>query len=408
MKVARRVGLASVGGLLLLAGCGRAATPMAPSGVARATTVAASAVPNQLIVKFRTDRGRQALLQELGPRYGLKAIKRIARVDALVCACTDHQGALAALAKHPDVLYAEPNWRARATGMAGGRGMQAPVIGAGDELLKDLWGMAKINAAAGWARGGGKGATVAVVDTGVDYRHPDLAGRVDKGRDFANDDDDAMDDQGHGTHVAGTIGAGLGNGGVVGVAPNVSIVAVKVLGGDGSGSYEGVASGIVYAADRGVDVISMSLGGPAGAKVIEDAVKYAQDKGVLVVAAMGNENTASPSYPAAVPGVLAVGATTSADKRSSFSNFGKHIAVAAPGSDILSSVPGGKYDTYSGTSMATPHVSGLAAVVKAAYPQLDAGGLRARIEKGTVDLGAGGFDPYFGHGRIDVARTLAD
>jgi subtilisin family serine protease len=216
-----------------------------------------------------------------------------------------------------------------------------------------------------------------------------------------------MDDQGHGTHVAGTIGAGRGNGGVVGVAPGVSLLAVKVLGGDGSGTNESVANGIVYAADQKVDVISMSLGGPGKSRVIEDAVKYAIGKGVLVVAAMGNENTESPSYPAAIPGVMAIGATTNRDIRSPFSNYGKHISVSAPGSDILSTMPGGRYEALSGTSMATPHVSGLAALVKSAFPDLSAAELRTRIERSADDLGDRGFDKYFGIGRINARRAVS-
>jgi thermitase len=186
------------------------------------------------------------------------------------------------------------------------------------------------------------------------------------------------------------------------------LLAVKVLSNEGSGSYDGVANGIIFAADQGAHVISMSLGGPAGSKVIEEAVQYAQGKGSLVVAAMGNENTESPSYPASAPGVMAVGATTKADQRSSFSNFGKHISVSAPGSDILSTVPGGKLDTFSGTSMATPHVAGLAALVKSKFPQANAAEIRSRIEKSADDLGDAGFDKRFGHGRINARKAIAN
>jgi thermitase len=343
------------------------------------------------------------MLQSLG----LKTIAKVNRLDAVVVKGADPKAALAKLKADPNVLYAEPNYIAKAIGMAN----PAPRLAFGakqdDELLGKLWGMEKIEAAKAWAiNTGSRDVKVAVVDTGIDYNHPDLAGRVEKGFDFVNNDEDAMDDQMHGTHCSGTIAAGIGNGGVVGVAPNVSLLAVKVLSSSGSGDYAGVANGITYAADHGAQIISMSLGGGSTAQVLEDAVAYAQSKGVLIVAAMGNNNSERPSYPAAIPGVLAVGATTVEEKRSSFSNYGKHISVAAPGSDILSTLLGGGYKSISGTSMATPHVAGLAALVKSAFPKADAAELRSRIEKGADDLGDAGFDKYFGHGRINALKAI--
>ena len=386
----------------LVTGCGRTAFPTAVTP--GAGMVGAAAAPGELVVRFRGQE-RQALLQKLG----LKTVKRVQRLDALVVKSADPAKAIAALKADPNVLYAEPNYIARAIATRGPVTTPAFGVRGGDEMLAKLWGMAKIEAAAAWAvTPGSAKVKVAVVDTGIDHQHPDLVGRVDKGRDFVNNDDDAMDDNEHGTHCAGTVAAGLNNGGVVGVAPGVSLLAVKVLSGEGGGTYDGVASGIVYAADQGADVISMSLGGPAGSQVIDDAVKYARGKGSLIVAAMGNENTERPSYPASAPGVMAVGSTTSADKRSGFSNFGKHISVSAPGSDILSTIPGGKYDTFSGTSMATPHVAGLAALVKSQFPELKADEIRARIEKSADDLGEGGFDKQFGHGRINARKALAN
>jgi subtilisin family serine protease len=151
----------------------------------------------------------------------------------------------------------------------------------------------------------------------------------------------------------------------------------------------------------------MSLGGPSGAKVIEDAVNYARSKGTLVVAAMGNDNSERPSYPAAVPGVMAVGATTSSDTRSSFSNYGKHISIGAPGSDILSTVPRGGYKVLSGTSMATPHTAGLCALVKSQFPSFTADQIRAKIEASADDLGDAGFDKFFGNGRINARKAVA-
>lgn len=366
----------------------------------RASQVKPAVMPGELVVKFKTEAGKQALLQSLS----LRALTRVERLDALVVKPERAAEALAKLQADPRVAYAEYNHVVRKF-----QAPATPALGfrAGDEMLGKLWGMTKIQAEKVWAQGiGDPKVRVAVVDTGIDHRHPDFGGRVEKGYDFINNDADAMDDEGHGTHCAGTVAAGLGNGGVVGVAPGVGLVAVKVLSASGSGSFAGVAKGVVYAADQGVEVISLSLGGGFPSQVLEDAVRYAIGKGCLVVAAMGNENTDDPSYPAASPGVMAVGATISNDLRASFSNYGQHISVAAPGGDIWSTKLGGGFESLSGTSMATPHVAGLAALLKSSAPQLDAKGLRQRIEASADDLGAQGFDPMFGHGRIRADRAV--
>ena len=383
-------------------GCGT--TPTASFAGDRTGTMAAQAKPGELVVRFRNAQSRQALLQNLG----LKTVAKVNRLDAVVVKGANTSQALAKLKADKNVLYAEPNYVAKAIGTANAAPMFAFRTKGEDELLGKLWGMEKLEAAKAWeVTTGNRDVKVAVVDTGIDYNHPDLAGRVEKGFDFINNDEDAMDDQMHGTHCAGTVAAGIGNGGVVGVAPNVTLLAVKVLSKSGSGDYAGVANGITYAADHGAHVISMSLGGGSTAQVLEDAVAYAQSKGVLVVAAMGNNNSERPSYPAAVAGVLAVGSTTVQEQRSSFSNYGKHISVGAPGSDILSTLLGGGYKSISGTSMATPHVAGLAALVKSAFPGADAAELRSRIEKGADDLGDAGFDKYFGHGRINAFKSVS-
>lgn len=385
------------------AGCG-----VSPNGV-RATGMnagdfGAMAAPGEVIVKFKDARGRQAVLQKMG----LKTISKINKVDAVVVKTANAAQTIAALKADANVAYAEPNYIAKAIG---GEENFTPAFGfrakGEDELLGQLWGMKTIDAASAWAvTTGSPEVKVAVVDTGVDYNHPDFGGRVAKGFDFINNDEDAMDDHYHGTHCAGSIAAGIGNGGVVGVAPNVSMVAVKVLSKSGSGSYAGVANGIVYAADSGAQIISMSLGGPSTSQAIDEAVAHARSKGALVVVAMGNDNSERPSYPAATAGTMAVGSTTSSDTRSSFSNFGKHISVGAPGSDILSTVPGGKYKVLSGTSMATPHTAGLCALVKSRFPEFTADQIRAQVEKTADDLGDAGFDKYFGNGRINAGRAI--
>jgi len=397
MSVLRRA-LPAALGLSVVAGCGTAAVPV--MGNRAASPVTTMAVPGQLVVKLRPQVAATGWLAA----QGLRAVRTVHGLGAIVVVTSDTTAALAGLNRDGSVLYAEPNYVVRAIMPTERR----PVASlGGDDLLGSLWGMVKTGATKVWAKvPGDRKVTVAVVDTGIDHAHPDFSGRVNKGRDVVNNDDDAMDDQGHGTHCAGTIAAGLGNGGVVGVAPGVSLLAVKVLDANGSGSYAGVAEGIVYAADQGAPIISMSLGGSRTSKVLEDAVAHAIRKGSLIVAAAGNDGSDDPSYPAALPGVMAVSASQRDDRLAYFSNTGNHVSVAAPGVDILSTVPGGQYESLDGTSMACPHVSGLAALVKSRFPAYSAKQVRERIEKSADDLGSKGFDPSFGNGRINVARTI--
>ncbi|MFC7395373.1 S8 family peptidase [Scopulibacillus cellulosilyticus] len=205
---------------------------------------------------------------------------------------------------------------------------------------------------------------IAVVDTGVDYNHPDLIGKVIKGRDFVDKDNDPLDENEHGTHVAGIAAANTNNGqGIAGLAPKASILAVRVLDASGNGTLDNIAQGIRYAADQGAQVINLSLGGNTGSKTLQDAVNYAWNKGSVVVAAAGNAGSTLPSYPAYYSHVIAVAATDKNDKLASFSNRGKWVDLAAPGVDIYSTVPGGNYARLSGTSMASPVVAGIAGLL---------------------------------------------
>lgn len=226
------------------------------------------------------------------------------------------------------------------------------------------WGVARVEAPAAWKQGQGRGIKVAVIDTGVDCTHPDLQCDFSKGANILEPGADPMDDNEHGTHVSGTI-AGRGNGGgLLGVAPQATIIPVKVLNKDGEGSLSDIVKGINWATKAGVDVINMSLGGDTGSAALERAVKKALAAGVVVVAAAGNSgpNPDTVGYPGGYAGVIAVAASDSGDKVAKFSSRGEAVAVIAPGVDIKSTVPGGGYATESGTSMASPHVAGLAAL----------------------------------------------
>ncbi len=251
---------------------------------------------------------------------------------------------------------------------------------------------------------------VAVVDTGADFDHPDLAGKLVPGWDFVNNDADPSDDNGHGTHVAGIIAAATDNGvGIAGVGFNTRVLVVKVLNERGSGFYSTIAQGIVYAVDEGARVINLSLRGTLPSNVLADAVNYAVRRGVLVVAAAGNDGQSAPVYPAAYPDVLAVAATDWNDERWSLSNFGDYVDLAAPGVAILSTdwTGGvGPYAMRSGTSMAAPHVAGVAALMLAVNPALTAEAVTELLTSTARDLGAPGWDPYYGYGRVDAARAV--
>lgn len=305
-----------------------------------------------------------------------------------------------------------------------------------DALYALLYGMTKIGAPAAWdLTTGSQSVIVAVVDTGVDYTHPDLVqnihvnsadpagnfvdddsnGFVDDyyGYDFVNSDGSPLDDDEHGTHCAGVVGARGNNAvGVVGVNWEVGILAVKVLDGSGDGFLSDIAAGIEYAVDRGASVISLSLGGSSNSALLEAAIEYARQQNVLLVVAAGNDNEDIddfPSFPAssAALNILAVAATNSRDQLASFSNFGQNsVDVAAPGVEIYSTVPGGIYRAISGTSMSTPHVAGLAGLIKAANGSLSALQIR-EIIMSSVDERASLSGKIATGGRVNAASAIS-
>jgi thermitase len=283
------------------------------------------------------------------------------------------------------------------------------------------WAPKKIDAPEAWdIHTGSNNITIAVLDTGVDLDHPDLSANIVGGYDFVNEDYDPQDDHysNHGTHVAG-IAAAIGNNGkgIAGIAWGAEIMPVKVLNSSGSGTVSNVEAGINYAVTNGAQVINMSLGAPGtsypctGFEPLRDAMQNALNNGVLVVVAAGNESTVV-NCPAAYDQALAVGSTTSNDLRSWFSNYGSPLDITAPGSSIYSTIidsdPSGPgtYGDKSGTSMATPHVSGLAALIWSFAPSLSHIQVRNIIQDTAEDLGTVGWDQYFGHGRINAWNAL--
>ncbi len=248
---------------------------------------------------------------------------------------------------------------------------------------------------------------VAVLDTGVSS-HPELVSALVPGRNFTDSPGGALvttDRHGHGTHVAGTIAADAGSG-VEGIAYGARIMPVKVLDDGGSGWSSWVADGMVWAADHGADVINMSLGSPYGGPVEAAAVQYARSKGVTVIAAAGNDNVSTPFYPAAHPGVVAVSAVDQTTAKAWFSNYGSYIDVAAPGVSILSTYLSDGFGSMSGTSMASPHVAGVAALIEGAAPGLTPAQVEQALVASATDLGTPGRDDVFGHGLVDAPRAV--
>jgi len=251
---------------------------------------------------------------------------------------------------------------------------------------------------------------VAVIDTGLDATHPDLsAGQVLAGVSLVSGAPTAADDNGHGTHVSGIIAATTDNAvGVRGVAPGVKILPIKALNSNGSGTYSAVATAITIAVSQGAKVINMSLGGTVPSTIFDAAVAAANAAGVTVVAAAGNNGTTgSPaSYPAATPGVIAVGAVNSTLDRAPFSTCGAYVDLSAPGVNILSTTRGAGYASWSGTSMATPFVAAAAAVIEAARPTCTPAAIEAVLASTATDRGTAGRDDLYGAGVVDAQQAL--
>ena len=277
-----------------------------------------------------------------------------------------------------------------------------------DQYWSIQWGPRKIEADYAWnITLGNSSILVAIVDTGIDWNHPDLsANYVPLGYDWVNDDSDPSDDNGHGTHVAGIVAAVINNSiGVAGLS-QVKIMAEKALNETGYGNAYDLADAITHAVDEGAKIIVMSWGSDSPSILIHNAIKYAYRAGALLVAAAGNNATSNEFYPAAWSEVIAVSATDKNDNLASFSNFGDWIELAAPGVNIFSTIPDDSYAYKSGTSMAAPFVAGVAALTWSKYPELTRDELRSHLHATADDLGQEGFDIYFGYGRINARKAV--
>jgi thermitase len=391
-----------------------------------ASASAAEYVPGRLIVKYNSgvaSSKRASLEKSVGSGKLLTGVRGGARVIAVSGSVTK---AAAELNRSGSVAYAEPDYILRAFAIPN------------DPRFGELYGLnntgqtggtpdADIDAPEGWDAAGlgafpsSGGAKVGIVDTGIRSTHEDLVGKLANCARSTGvlpilsgsiQEGNCADDNGHGTHVSGTITANANNGkGVAGVAFNSQLAMCKALSGPlGQGSTSDVANCIRWAHDKGAKVISMSLGGGAST-TLQQAVQYAWANGgtggTLLVAAAGNDGDSTLNYPAAYPEVVSVAATDAGDQRASFSNANSDVEVAAPGVNVLSSYNGSDsdYTTLSGTSMATPHASGVAAIIWDKYPTAAASTIRAKLDAAVDDLGAAGRDTSFGFGRVNLLKA---
>ena len=317
------------------------------------------------------------------------------------------QPAIDALSKNPNVKYIQPDYIRQYIDPAQASGDPQPLA----QVLP--WGVDRIDAELAWSTSTGAGIKVAVVDTGIDMDHPDLAANIKggfnaiapKGR--YKDPNNFDDDHGHGTHCAGIIAAVDNDIGVVGVAPDAWLYGVKVLGRGGTGQTSDCIEGVQWCADNSMDVVSMSWGSTTYDQALNDACEAAWTAGCVLVGAAGNSGVESPDlYPAGYSSVMAISATDSSDSLASFSNYGDEIELAAPGVSIYSCYKNGAYATMSGTSMACPHVSGVAALILAAHPSYTNSQVRQTLWDTAEDLGASGWDPYYGYGLVDAEAAV--
>jgi subtilisin family serine protease len=285
-------------------------------------------------------------------------------------------------------------------------------LGANDPLRSQQWALNRVAFEGAWNVTRGTGVKVAVIDSGVNGSHEDLAGSVLPGIDYINTGGDGrIDPNGHGTHVAGVIAAHANNArGITGAAPGVKILPVRVLDANGGGVASNVAKGIIWAADHGARVINLSLGG-GQAPGIQEAIKYANTKGSVVLAAGGNngQNGNDPMYPAAYPEAIAVAGVDSNLGHMTIGNTGGYLDVSAPGVGIVSTWGSSNtaYASATGTSMATPYAAAAAALIIAANPKASVDRVTHLLESSATDLGAPGDDPVFGHGLINPLGALA-
>ncbi|MBW3641150.1 MAG: S8 family serine peptidase, partial [Actinobacteria bacterium] len=364
---------------------------LAAAPPAAAVPAASDPAAGRLLVQYKTDTTVETKTS-LERANGLAQVKKLDRIGVEVVKTRpgNEDAAIAALQRSGRVVFAERDGRTTAA-----------AVTPNDPWWPQQWSPVKVNAPQAWSvTTGSSTVVVAVLDTGV-TSHPDLAGKLTAGYDFINNDSSPVDDNGHGTLAAGVVGALSNNGiGVASLCWQCKIMPVKVLDAAGSGSYSELANGIVWAADRGAKVISMSLSGVDDSTALRSAVQYARNKGAVLTSAAGNDGCDCRSFPASFPEVISVGASSTTDARTSYSNYGSWVDVAAPGTNYTTTMSGA-YASFTGTSSSTPVVAGVLGLLRSAAPSASVDAIETALLSSASPVG------YVAAGRIDAAAAMS-
>lgn len=397
-EATRKAGLGCVAALALavaapLAG---AATDQPPQASPPKTQTADTQqwVPGRLLVQPRPGLSDDELAKTL-KTHGAKSVGRIAGINVHIVqlpAQASEKAIAALLAKNPNIKFAEPDM------------ILKPDATANDPYYGSAWHLPKIGAPAAWDTASGRAIIIAILDSGVDASHPDLAGKLVAGWNFYDNNSNTSDVYGHGTKVAGAAAAITNNSlGVAGVAGGATIMPIRVTATTGSAPISAMASGLTWAADRGARVANLSFQA-AGYSTIQSAAQYLKNKGGLLTTAAGNSGTQQTF--AYTDTLIVASATDANDAKTSWSSYGNFVSVAAPGAGIYSTVRGGGYAAVNGTSFAAPVTAGVVALMMATNPTLPASKIQSLLYASAVDLGSAGKDIYYGYGRINAAAAV--
>lgn len=394
----------SLGLALLLVVATTAASPAQEPGNA---PYRAEYTPGRLLISLRSSD--QTKMDRLVKRVAGKVVATLPTlgVTAIDVPPDQTESALKTLLADPEITYVERDPLVR---------LSSPTQGwrPDDPLFDRQWALNRLGIPQAWdVIRGDPSIVVAVLDTGANLDHEDLRGQLAPGWDFVRKGPTPEDDNGHGTHVSGLVAAAADNSiGISGVAPGSRVMPIKVVTAGGVGSHLHIAQGIEHAVRNGAKIINLSLGGGEPSETLRRAIDYAWDSGLLIIAAAGNENSSATVYPAAWPNVIGVGATNEDDSRAPFSNYGPYVSVVAPGVAILSTIKDPPYyEAWPGTSMSTPLVSGVAALLWSRYPTMSNIQIRNLLFQTTDRVGAtlydiNGRNPEYGYGLVNAASAV--
>jgi len=408
-----------------------AATPVAANEPDPATsTTIGEVVPGEVVVKYHDPEAAPAATEA----DGLEIVAELGAPGEEMPLLVSTEGqavdeVLAELNADPAVEYAEPNYviGLAKEPMSAAEGTETPETGGtaalpldngatavtvNDTRAGEQYSLDRMQVRSAWDQSTGGTGIVAVLDTGVQFSHPDLAGRLLPGHDFVNDDTNASDDNGHGTWVSGIIAANANDRyGVAGISWSDKILPVKIMNASGLGDTSDLTAGITWAANNGATVINMSVGGFPYSQYVQDAINYAYGKGAVLVGAAGNNRLEEVFYPASMNNVVSVSATQADDEFAHWSSYGSKVDVSAPGASILTTNcttcnTYGSHTQISGTSFATPNVAGVVALIRAQYPTENPGQIVDRLFATVDDQGYRGWDNRYGRGRVNAARAI--